>query len=87
MIDFFKTVSLSWKYISPFKVTIDAGTENEYPRCQELIRKLIGDPPRKLRAAKPDELTEEQESKVYHDLNRQGSTFDNTLNAILYFRP
>lgn len=48
-------------------VTIDAGTESEYPRCQALIRKLIGDPPRKLRAAKPDELTEDHQSKVYHE--------------------
>jgi len=52
-------------------VTIDAGTEHEYPRCQELIRKLIGEPPRKLRAAKPDEVTEneqakELETKLYH---------------------
>ena len=48
-------------------VTIDAGSESDYPRCQALIRKLIGEPPRKLRAAKPDELTEDQQSKVYHE--------------------
>ena len=72
-----------------FKVTIDAGTENEYPRCQELIRKLIGDPPRKLRAAKPDELTEEQESKVYHQLQPrrvQQLTTHLTLSYILDLR-
>ena len=61
-------------------MTIDAGTEHEYPRCQELIRKLIGEPPRKLRAAKPDEVTENEQAKVnYHQ-----KCLLNPLNSISF---
>ena len=71
------------------KALAAVGSLVEYPRCQELIRKLMGAPPRKLRAAKPDELTEEQESKVYHQLQPrrvQQLTTHLTLSYILDLR-
>lgn len=45
-------------------VTIDAGTEDGYPQCQELIKGLLGPPPRKFRAAQPDEVTEDASKNV-----------------------
>ena len=45
-------------------VTIDAGTEDGYPQCQELIRGLLGPPPKKFRAAQPDEVTEDASKNV-----------------------
>jgi len=40
-------------------VTIDAGTEDGYPQCQELIKGLLGPPPRKFRAA-ADKIVQEK---------------------------
>ena len=45
-------------------VTIDAGTEDGYPQCQELIRGLLGPAPKKFRAAQPDEVTEDASKNV-----------------------
>ena len=45
-------------------VTIDAGTENQYPQCQAMLIKLLGPPPNKFRAAKPDDVTLTQSKSV-----------------------
>lgn len=56
-------------------VTIDAGTEDGYPQCQELIKGLLGPPPKKFRAAQPDEVTEDatKNTKLYHVTSATGN--------------
>jgi len=55
-------------------VTIDPGTESQYPKCQELMRELLGPPPSKLPKARPDDVVDRKlgEVKLYHISDSSG---------------
>ena len=56
-------------------VTIDAGSEAEYPKCQEMMIQLLGKRVSKLNKARPDEVVDRRVStdvKLYHISNASG---------------